>query len=435
LISLASKQDYFEFLEFFFKKTFDRVLYLRSPMQIDQIPTPALLLDADVLEQNLQKMQNLADLNHVALRPHIKTHKCFEIAHQQKLLGAVGITVSTLYEAKVFAADGFDDITWALPLPLSRLPEALELAQQITLRLVIDSEEALSAIIRACRESHFSKTESEAKTKTNAKANVKIHIWLKIDCGYHRAGIDPESPLVESLVKKMFVTSGIVFDGILTHAGHSYHAQSVAEIRAIAHQEKSVMIGLAHRLRALPDLATGRSASTFGISIGSTPTLSLCENGLSGIDEIRPGNYAFYDYTQVALGSCAVKDCALTVLASVVSAQQKAGHCLIDAGALALSKDAGPTHLSSEAGMGRAKIFNDYSTHSFYLNSERRVESLSQEVGKIIIPTSKMSTVKVGQKMRLLEHHSCLTAAQFDFYYVCRGNEVIDQWRIWRGRD
>jgi D-serine deaminase-like pyridoxal phosphate-dependent protein len=165
------------------------------------------------------------------------------------------------------------------------------------------------------------------------------------------------------------------------------------------------------------------------ISIGSTPTLSVDPN-LEGITEIRPGNYVFYDYTQVALGSCTVADCALTVLASVISHQKGADWFVTDAGALSLSKDTGPDHLPNRSGLGF--IFEDYRTRA--LESGLAFEQLSQEHGivRASAPQRIDGRFRVGARVRVLEVHSCLTAASFDQYHVVRGDRIVGQWPISR---
>lgn len=379
-------------------------------MHITELPTPALLLDLDVLERNLARMQARAARAGVRLRPHVKTHKCIEIARRQRALGAAGITVSTLAEAEAFARAGFDDLTWALPNPLSHLAGALDLAARATLRLLIDDLGALRAIEAAC-----------------AAAGRTLHAWLKVDCGYHRAGVDPASAEAVALLQALARSPTLAFDGILTHAGHGYHAATRAALEAIAAEERDVM-------RALKARAAGLGITVPEISIGSTPTIGITDTPevLAGIDEIRPGNYVFFDFTQVALGSCTLADCALTVAASVISHPPGAPRFVTDAGALALSKDPGPDHLpglSEAVGMGR--IFADYPARRLW--DDVKIESLSQEHGVLSAPTAP-GRFAVGERVRILEHHACLTAAQFDAYWVVRGEEVVDRWRIERQR-
>lgn len=376
-------------------------------MTIYELPTPALLIDQDILERNLTRMQERANSFGVSLRPHIKTHKCVEIANHQVELGARGITVSTFYEAEQFAAAGFNDITWAFPIPPVYAVRAAELNQKVTLRVVVDSLEAKWHL-----------------DKLSRVKGDKLHVWLKVDCGYHRAGVNPDSPLADDLVRALSESKTLIFDGILTHSGYSYYAKSRKEILPYAEKERSVMVEFAERMRA-------KGYTIPFISIGSTPAMAVTEN-LNGISEIRPGNYAFYDYTQAMIGSCSVSDCALTVLASVISHQPGAAHFLTDAGALALSKDAGPTHMSNDMDMGI--LYEDYERKR--LASHIHVRTLSQEHGRVVCDNPKLieGLFSVGDKVRILEHHSCLTAANFDHYYVVKEDEVVDKWRILRGR-
>jgi len=361
---------------------------------IAELPTPALLLDLDVLDANLRWMADRATQLGVALRPHIKTHKCIEVGRLQRDLGARGVTVSTLAEASAFAAHGFDDITWAFPVIPSRLEEVRALAERVTLRLVVDSPEAVAAL---------------------ANLGVRLHVWLKVDCGYHRAGVDPASPDAVRLAERLATAPTLEFDGILSHSGHAYAGPTRAEVRHAAEEERDTMAGFAGDLRE-------RGIRVPAVSVGSTPAMCVIDD-LTGVTEVRPGNYAFFDYTQVLLGSCGVRNCALTVLATVISSQPGAVHAVCDAGALALSKDGGhPT--APEPGMG--EIFADYETGS--LSPDTRLTSLSQEHGRL------SAALPVGSRIRILPNHSCLTAACFDAYHVVRGDTVVDEWRIRRER-
>ena len=361
---------------------------------VADLPTPALLLDRAKLETNLGAMASRARALDVALRPHVKTHKCIEIGRMQRALGATGITVSTLQEARVFAEHGFDDITWAFPVILSRVDEAMELASRVTLRIVVDSPDALVRLMGT---------------------GYRFHVWIKVDCGYHRAGVDPRSEVAVNLARDLHESPTLTFDGILTHSGHAYHARGKDMLRSIAEEERRVMVDFAERLRVEGAVDVSR------ISVGSTPAMSFVEN-LDGVTEMRPGNYSLYDYSQTVIGSCTVSDCAATVLASVVSSQPGMSHCVIDAGALALSKDAGPDDASQTMG----EIFEDYAAGT--LSETTRVVSVSQEHGIV------SNRLPVGSKVRILPNHSCLTVAQFDEFHVVERDRVVDTWKIWRDR-
>ena len=361
---------------------------------IHDLPTPALLLDLDVLDANLRWMADRAGELGVALRPHIKTHKCIEIGRRQRELGARGVTVSTLAEAAAFAGHGFEDITWAFPVSPSRVAEIRSLADRVTLRLVVDSPDAIDAL---------------------EQLGIPLHVWLKVDCGYHRAGVDPESPHAVALAERLAAAPALTFDGILSHSGHAYDGPSRAEVRRAAEQERDTMVSFAASLE-------DRDIPVPGVSVGSTPAMSVIDH-LAGVTEARPGNYAFFDYTQVVLGSCGVRNCAVTVLASVISSQPGADHSVTDAGALALSKDAGHA-AAPDATMG--EVFADYTAGT--LEPSVRLTALSQEHGKL------SAALPVGGRVRILPNHSCLTVACFDAYRVVRGEDVIDEWRIRRER-
>ena len=379
---------------------------LAVPGAVADLPTPALLLDLDVLAANLARMQRLCDRLGVVLRPHAKTHKCVEVARRQRDLGARGLTVSTLHEARVFADAGFEDLTWAFPLILSRVGEVRELAERATLRLVVDSAEAVAAL---------------------AAERRPFHVFLKVDSGYGRAGVDPESDHALDLARQIADAPRLVFDGLLSHSGHAYHAAGPAETRAAQEEERRRIVGLTERLR-------GEGIEVGSVSVGSTPGIaSLAEAGddaLAGVTEARPGNYVFYDGTQAALGSCRPEDCAVTVLTSVVSCQPGAAHAVVDAGALALSKDPGPRHLGERWRWGMGAVFPDLAAYRAGRPSEdMHLTSLSQEHGILGRPLA------VGTRLRVLPNHSCLAVPNFPGYHVVRGDEVVDLWAIAGGRD
>jgi len=360
---------------------------------IHDIPTPALLLDIDVLEGNLRRMSNRCKELGVGLRPHVKTHKCVEIALAQRALGAHGITVSTLAEGRAFADAGFDDITWAFPVVPGRLQEAAELADRVRLGVVADSATAVDALVGN---------------------GAPFRVWLKIDCGYGRVGVDPRSSVPRELAERL-LGGGLELAGILSHSGNAYRASSRDEITRIAEMERRTMVDLASELAA-------EGFSVPGTSIGSTPSMSAYTT-LEGIAEVRPGNYALHDYTQVLLGSCAVGECAATVLTTVVSSRQNRGNSVVDAGALAMSLDPGPEH------MGRRSFGEVLDARGpGMVRRNARLTSLSQEHGIV------SRSFDVGTRLRVLPNHSCLTVACFDAFFVVRGDEVLDSWPILRQR-
>lgn len=374
-------------------------------MKIYDLKTPALLIDKDVLEQNIFRIQEKAKSWKVRLRPHIKTHKCYKIAKLQEEAGAKGITVSTFPEAKIFAENGFTDITWAFPFQPDYVKDAIELSKKIDFGILLDSKESLELLEREC-----------------SKSSEKMNVWLEIDTGQHRSGVCPSSKLSIELARKLAGSRFVNFKGILTHAGHAYLAHSKIEIKRIANSEKEIMIEFKNKIKDFSDPI---------ISIGSTPTVAVTED-LKDIDEIRPGNYVFNDYTQVLLGCCKVKNCALLVLATVVSKNSFNNTIVLDAGALALSKDPGPKQINNYNSYGM--IFKDLITIELekniginYITQEHCVVTVNEE--------TKFKKFKYGDKVKILVNHSCLTAALFDYYNVISGEDVIDRWKINRARN
>src|SRR6266852_6062033 len=280
------------------------------------LETPALLLHLDAVERNVQHMATRARQLGVALRPHAKTHKCVAVARMQREQGARGLTVSTLVEAEVFARAGFNDVTWAFPIDPTHIPHARRLAEATgaTLRVAVDDERTARSL-----------------------AGSGLHVWLKVDSGLHRAGVDPASPYALKVAAELGKERGLVFDGILTHSGHAYRTTSKAEAARVAEQERSVMVGFAELVRnagiPLPE-----------VSVGSTPAMAAVQD-LAGVTEARPGNYVFYDRTMVLIGCCSPADAIRTVLSTSVSNHVRSSQLPMDGGALALSKDHGPTHL------------------------------------------------------------------------------------------
>lgn len=372
-------------------------------MDLQTIKTPSLVLDIERVRRNAGRMSARMRGLGVRLRPHVKTHKCAEVARIQTEGGARGITVSTLAEARAFAGRGFKDITYAVPVEPGKFEEVIELARACErFALITDDTSVPPRLDEAAR-----------------RGGVVLELFLKVDCGYHRCGVEPERPEALEIPRLINDASHLRFAGILTHAGHSYHARSREELLAIARRERDLMTEFAARLRA-----DGIEVPT--VSVGSTPTMTHVEH-LEGVDEARPGNYIFFDAFQATLGSCGFEDCALTVLASVVHRDRVRRKVVLDAGAIALSKDRGPAEFDPACGFGRVL---DLEGKELGL----RVRALSQEHGEVFVEDERqLDALGVGARVRVLANHSCLTAAQHSHYHVLEGARVVDRWEILRG--
>jgi D-serine deaminase-like pyridoxal phosphate-dependent protein len=363
------------------------------------VTTPAFLVDRSIVARNCARMRDKARTSGVAFRPHVKTHKTVEIGRMQHDGHTGPITVSTLAEAEWFASDGFRDITYAFPIAPAKLERAAALASRIDrLNLLIDSEHAYQAI------------EEYASSH-----DLTFDVFLKVDCGYHRAGVDPDNPDSVRLAMQLARSEVIRFHGLLTHAGHSYNARDREEIRRVAAEEAACL----SRFRAL------LNTEGFGEvmrSIGSTPTAAVVER-FSDCDEIRPGNYVFFDAFQSTIGSCTLEDVAVSVLTTVVGSYPERNAIIVDAGALALSKDSGPSHVVPEFGYG---LVCDTELRPLPM----RVVALSQEHGKIV---TSHTHVPVGTRLRIVPNHSCLTAAMFESYHIVESGRIVDEWKPVRG--
>jgi D-serine deaminase-like pyridoxal phosphate-dependent protein len=370
---------------------------------LQTLKTPCLVLDIERVRSNAQRISRIAKTNGVELRPHIKTHKCIEIAQIQTAGHGGAITASTLAEVRAFSKHGFNDITYAVPIEPGKFDEAIEIAGSgVKLNLVTDDTDIPALLNNSLKET-----------------GITMNVFLEVDCGDHRCGVEPDSAEAFEIARLIADASNLDFAGILTHAGHSYNAGSAEEITAIARHERDSMKELAARLRS-------GGIEVPCVSIGSTPTITHVDN-LEGVDEIRPGNYVLFDATQAVLGSCDFEDCALTVLAAVIHVDRGRKKVVLDAGAIALSKDRGAVGLDSACGYGRILDLAGNETGL-------RLESLSQEHGVFHVEDDAiLERLQVGARVRVLANHSCLTAAQHPYYNVFENGRIIDKWKIHYG--
>lgn len=217
------------------------------------------------------------------------------------------------------------------------------------------------------------------------------------------------------LARRIHSREGLELRGILTHAGHSYQARNAEEIRRIAGQEREVIVEFAQRLR-------GAGIPCPEISVGSTPTAVHAEHW-QGVTEIRPGNYLFFDRYQLEIGSCRLEDCAATVLVRVLGVSPRRRQLVVDGGALAFSKDPGPTHRGGKTVYG---LVRDH--------PQLQLVSLSQEHG-VLRARGPLDpeAFPPGRPLRIIPNHACLAAALFPRYYAVEGERVVEEWVPVRG--
>jgi D-serine deaminase-like pyridoxal phosphate-dependent protein len=369
-------------------------------LHLADLPTPALLLERGRLLTNLEAMRARMSARGVALRPHLKTAKSAKVAELATEGAAGGITVSTLREAEYFFDHGFRDITYAVGIVPARLARVAALQDKgATVQILTDNLEAAGAVAQYA-EAH----------------GVGFRVLVEIDTGDRRAGVLPDSPDLLEVAGALDAAPGVELLGVLTHAGQSYDCASIAEVRAVADQERDGVVAAAGRLRE-----AGLPCPV--VSAGSTPT-AVHADDLTGVTEMRPGVYMFFDLDQLVLGSCVHDDLALSVLTSVIGHNRHAGHLLIDAGALALSKDVSATRWRPEVGYG--EVCDPVSLTPY---PGLFVGSVNQEHGVVPVPDAAVfSQLPVGSQVRVLPNHACMTAAAYDRYHVVEGGAVIDEW-------
>ena len=370
-----------------------------APQTIDDLPTPALILDRAILSRNLKRMSERLRSAGVMLRPHLKTAKSVQIG-RMAVEGHDGrITVSTLAEARYFAKGGFTDILYGVGVVPSKLAAVTELRRQgINLRVVTDNLAVATAIADAARNGDT------------------FSVFIEVDSGAGRAGLPyPALPGLLDIARILHAAPGVELAGVMTHAGHSYHQSTPDGIAQVAEQERQAVVGAAEKLRA-----AGIPCPI--VSAGSTPTAVHSKN-FTGLTEMRPGVYCFNDLDQEFIGSCGAGDLALSVLASVIGHYPHRNQVLIDAGALALSKDISAQEFQPKVG---------YGTIADPAAGSMAVIECSQEHGFVAsddpIPYGNLP---VGSRVRVLPNHACITAAAYDRYYVVDsdldgGKSVVD---------
>ena len=361
-------------------------------MRLTDLPTPAVLVESSRLERNLDRMQQAASDRGLRLRPHAKTHKSPAVAAMQVRKGAVGICCAKLGEAEVFADAGIEDIRLPYPLHPANAERVFALADRLTLSFIVDDPGIAVAWSDAARQ----------RGRT-------LNVLAKVDVGFHRCGLDPASPDAAAIVARIAELPGLDFLGLLSHAGHGYSATCDAELVAIAATEAEL----------LRDLAQRSGVPCAEISVGATPTarFSLDQKGLT---ELRPGNYAYFDRTQVGLGAATFEDCALTVLARVVS-HPAPDRLIFDSGSKTLTSD-GARGVGLTGGYGAVLQALDAATPV----GDLLVERLSEEHATVRA-TSGGTSLRTGDLVRIVPNHSCVVSNLVDDVWLVDGETVLDR--------
>ena len=361
-------------------------------MHIADLPTPAVLIETSRLTRNLSRMQAMANARGLRLRPHAKTHKSTAIAALQIQRGAVGICCAKLGEAEVFADAGVVDIRLPYPLNPVNADRVFALAERVTLSFIVDDP----AIARAWSD-------------LGVARGRRLEVLVKVDVGFHRCGIDPTTAAAPGTVRAIASMEGLTFRGLLSHAGHGYEVKSESELREVAVREAQV----------LRDLAAAAQVPCEEISVGATPTARFSADE-DGITELRPGNYAYFDRTQVGLGAAAWDDCALTVLARVVS-RPAADRLILDSGSKTLSND-GARGFTETPGQG--VVLRDPFVPE--PDPTLRIERLSEEHATVRVLEGE-TRLTTGDLVRIIPNHSCVVSNLVDYVWLIDDHAVIER--------
>ena len=352
----------------------------------DDLETPVVLVDLDVLDRNIARMAERARAAGVALRPHGKTHKVLEVGRRQLAAGARGLSLAKTSEAEVFAAAGFEDIFVAFPVVgADKGRRLLALAEKIRLAVGVDSVDGARTL-----------------GDVFAAAGRRLDVRLKIDSGLHRVGVLPEQAV--GAARAIAELPGIALTGVFTHAGHAYGESEPQGVAAVALSE-------GHTVAAVADALRRAGLEIREVSVGSTPTARQAMT-VAGVTECRPGNYVYHDASQVSLGTCGLEDCAMTVVATVVSVPAP-DRAVLDAGSKTLSTD--PLRPRAEG-------------HGWVLGRKARLSKLSEEHG--VLAVEEGETFRVGERVRVLPNHACVVSNLHDRVLAVRGERVEEEWRV-----
>lgn len=356
-------------------------------MMLDEIETPAPVVDLARMERNLDRMAGYAAAHRLALRPHIKTHKTPWLAAEQIRRGAVGVTCATPREAEVMS-DVTDDVLVAYPMVgATKARRVASLPDHVRLTVALDSPRAADDLAMAARE-----------------AGRRVNVVVECDLGMRRVGVQTPQDAV-ALAKHVAAHRELQYAGITFYPGH---------IREPVDKQDASLATLGEQLERLLDALRRADLDPAVVSGGSTPT-AWRTHQVPGVTEMRPGTYIYNDRTTAAVGACTTEDCALTVLATVVSTAVS-GQAVIDAG----SKSLGREPMRAGEGDGFGVLLE---------NPDVIVRAMSEEHGLLDLSRTPWRPA-VGERVRVIPNHVCIVVHLFDVVHGARGSTVETSWIV-----
>jgi D-serine deaminase-like pyridoxal phosphate-dependent protein len=374
-------------------------------MHLNELETPALVLDLQKVDRNIARLNSRILALGVQLRPHLKTGKSIDVARRMMVSDAGPVTVSTLKEAEQFALAGVRDILYAVGIAPNKLAHVQRLrAQGLNLSLVVDNVQSAQLLAEHAR-----------------ATGDRIPVLIEVDCDGHRCGAKPGSD--ELLDIAAVLAPACEVRGVMTHAGASYACFDAASKVAMAEQERAAAVLSAQALRK-----AGHAAPV--VSVGSTPTAHFARS-LEGVTEVRAGVYVFFDLVMAGLGVCRTDDIAVSVLATVIGHQRDKGWTIVDAGWMAMSRDRGTARHPVDQGYGlvcdeQGRPLGDL----IMVDANQEHGVLARRAGS----SAPALDLPVGTLVRILPNHACATSAQHGSYQVLGADgAVAAQWLRFSG--
>lgn len=349
--------------------------------------TPRLVLNENIMRSNIARMADMVGKSAgVTLRPHFKTAKMIEVARAQIDAGAIGHTCATVAELEALHAAGMSDLFWAhQPVGRAKVAAALSLAKRAKLRIALDSVQAALPLSESAR-----------------AQNLVLDYMLEIDAGLGRAGVLPENAV--STVSAIARLPNLNLCGVFTHEGHLYGTPDVKKRAIAGRRVGETMVQTAVAIRD-----AGFECET--VSVGSTPS-SASAPFVEGVTEARPGTYVFYDDNQTYLGACTHDDCAVSIVARVVSRPRK-NEAIIDAGIKAMSSD---KSLRGN-GFGFVHGFDDIAFPTAY-----------EEHGLLV--GTGADTLNVGDLVKIIPNHVCGAVNMWSKALIIKDGTLTGEWNI-----
>ncbi len=358
-------------------------------MKTSKILKPTLLLDSAKVKANIDRMVTKAQQNGVRIRPHFKTHQSARIGEWFKAQGITAITASSVDMATYFAWHGWQDITIAFPVNILEIKQINKLAGEINLGLLVESAQTARFLVK--------------------NLTSPADIWLKIDVGYHRTGILwTEVDEFVALAQEIEAAPHLSFKGLLTHSGHTYAARSKAQVETIYRETVS-------RMKEVQTQLIG-AGLPHELSIGDTPSCSLVDD-LSEIDEIRPGNFVFYDIMQLEIGACTEDEIGVAVACPVVAKHPERNEIVIYGGAVHHSKEF--IEVDGTRIFGYVALLENGKWSPRL--GQAYVAGLSQEHGLVKVSDETLNRIDIGDIVVILPVHSCLTVNLLQNYLTLEG--------------